>query len=152
MRYLLMTFLLLSGIVNADSLGRFFLTPQERTQLEALRQHKDISATPGHPASATITLNGLVQRAQGKTTVWVNGTPQREGDPQRSVVVFIAKATAEHIPLKLPNSGRIVVLKAGQTVTVPNGDIRDAYQHPLPLDSSAHSDKTPAAMNGQDKG
>jgi len=158
MRYLLMALLLLAnGAVSADSLGRFFLAPQERVRLEALRQRIGIDATISRPASAVITLNGLVQRSQGKTTVWVNNIPQRGDESHQGVIVFTAEATPRHIPLKLPNSGRIVVLKAGQTINTANGAIHDAYQRPPPQEQPAAGNtpadrgKAPAATGSRDK-
>ncbi|HCA27897.1 MAG TPA: hypothetical protein DEP05_09740, partial [Betaproteobacteria bacterium] len=71
------------------------------------------------------------------------------------VIVFTAEAAPNHIPLKLPNSGRIVVLKAGQTVNTANGAIHDAYQRPPPQERPAagnpptDSGKAPAAMGGR---
>ncbi|HCA26284.1 MAG TPA: hypothetical protein DEP05_01305, partial [Betaproteobacteria bacterium] len=92
MRYLLMALLLLANsAASAGSLGRFFLAPPERVRLEALRQRIGIGAAISRPASAAITINGLVQRSQGKTTVWINKAPQRGNEPHQGVIVFTAE-------------------------------------------------------------
>jgi hypothetical protein len=64
-----------------DSLGRLFLTPEQRHELDALR---DPNAPPtamglagalpaGTAADRTVVVNGVVRRSRGSDVVWVNG-------------------------------------------------------------------------------
>ena len=61
-----------------DSLGRLFLTPEQRHELDALRDPNAPRAATG-PVSAgtapdrTVVLNGVVRRSRGSDVVWVNG-------------------------------------------------------------------------------
>jgi hypothetical protein len=57
----------------ADPLGRLFFTPDEREQLERQRARPPVEA---RPAPSGVTVNGLVQRSDGKAVVWVNGVPR----------------------------------------------------------------------------
>lgn len=81
---------LLAGPAPADELGRLFFTQAERARLDAERSAPspaDVDAkgepppsvaTPREPALAalpSLTVNGLVLRAHGPSTAWINGTP-----------------------------------------------------------------------------
>jgi molybdopterin-biosynthesis enzyme MoeA-like protein len=55
-------------------LGRLFLTPQQRIELDKRRQANAVEAET--VVESTVTLNGQVTRSSGKTTVWLNGVPQ----------------------------------------------------------------------------
>jgi len=55
---------------NPISLGRLFLSPETRTQLERQRQ-LNIQESRSLEAG-TIRLDGIVVRSSGKSTVWVN--------------------------------------------------------------------------------
>ncbi|WP_107979972.1 hypothetical protein [Pseudoduganella sp. UC29_71] len=107
------------------SLGRLFTTPQERALLDARRDGSAIesqpTAGPALPPSppAPIQLNGVIQRSNGQTTVWLNDAPLSERDgkvlPDRSV------------SLRLP-SGKQVTLKPGQSYDQATGSISNAGQ------------------------
>ena len=64
-----------------DGLGRLFLTPEQRHELDALRDpNAPTTATgqpgalpEGSPADRTVVLNGVVRRSRGSDVVWVNG-------------------------------------------------------------------------------
>ena len=65
-----------------DGLGRLFLTPEQRHELDALRDPNapttatGLAGAPpeGPPADRTVVLNGIVRRSRGSDVVWVNGT------------------------------------------------------------------------------
>lgn len=68
---------LLSGILlfnggavacAAPSLGRLFLSPEQRTELD-----RQLSPLPPEPA--IITFDGIVRRSSGGTTIWLNRQP-----------------------------------------------------------------------------
>jgi len=71
----------LSGACLANPVtdpGRLFYTPEQRAQLEAVR---DRNVTQTRQASPTVTpaplrFDGMVIRSDGKATSWVNGRPQ----------------------------------------------------------------------------
>jgi hypothetical protein len=111
--------------VPARHLGRLFSTPQERALLDARRDGSAIesqpTAGPARPPSppAPIQLNGVIQRSNGQTTVWLNDALVSERDgkvlPDRSV------------SLRLP-SGKQVTLKPGQSYDQATGSISNAGQ------------------------
>lgn len=59
----------------ADTVGRLFLAPADRAALDRAR----VRGERERPAAAagTVTLNGVVRRSGGPSTVWVNHMPRR---------------------------------------------------------------------------
>ena len=100
--------------VAADNLGRLFLTPPQRQELDRRRQ-ANIRETE-ITRDDRVTVNGSVTRSSGKTTTWINGVPQestrRSPDPAR---VTITGGEGE---------GR-ADLKVGQTLDRSHGEIKD---------------------------
>lgn len=108
-------------------LGRLFHTPEERAQLNARRRSGVAgeqaagaqAAVPTAPAvpPEPLQLNGVLQRSNGPSTVWVNQVPQEGADNK------VLKDRA--VSLQLP-SGKRVVLKPGQSYDESDGTVRDA--------------------------
>ncbi|KQX01135.1 hypothetical protein ASC94_00310 [Massilia sp. Root418] len=110
---------------QARHLGRLFSTPQERALLDARRDGTVIDGEPAAPPApplppsppAPLQLNGVVQRSNGQSTVWLNDAPLSERDgkvlPDRAVL------------LRLP-SGKRVTLKPGQSYDEATGTISNA--------------------------
>ncbi|MFH1044080.1 MAG: hypothetical protein V1796_03285 [Pseudomonadota bacterium] len=102
-----------------EELGRLFLTPQQRQDLDSRRAtNRAEEEAPAAPQikEGPLTLDGHVQRSGGKTTTWINGVPQYDShasrDPARITVV--------------PNLGEPgVSLKIGQTYERASGEVRD---------------------------
>ena len=98
----------------AEDLGRLFLTPQQRQDLDRRRAANIQEALVVQ--ESTVTLQGRVSRSSGKTTTWVNRMPQHDSftgaDPARA-----ALPTGEGQPE--------VTLKVGQTHDNVRGEIRD---------------------------
>lgn len=63
---------------DSQSFGRLFFTPERRVALERLRLStvRETDSIEG----ATLSLDGVVARSSGKSTVWISGKPQHEGD------------------------------------------------------------------------
>lgn len=72
--------LLHAPLAQAEPLGRLFLTPERRAVLERQRQLNIQENTQETVVVEKLHLNGVVHRSGGKTTVWVNGRPQRDDD------------------------------------------------------------------------
>lgn len=79
-------FALLAGAVFAPTLAlastaadleTLFYTPAQRLDITRSRQ-----GLAGVSDAAATRLNGVVRRADGKGTVWINGEPFAEGSPQ----------------------------------------------------------------------
>ena len=111
--------------LQAPPLGRLFSTPEERTALDAQRGTAGAIATPAPPPAAAepappappVTLNGIVRRSSGKSTVWLNQVPQ---DDQRNV-------SGSALSLRSAN-GRKLTLKPGQSVDLNDGSVREAHE------------------------
>jgi hypothetical protein len=80
-----------------------------------------------------VTLNGVVRRSDGATTIWVNNQPVHEDF--RDVDVLPGSITREAVAVQLPGSGRRVKLKVGQSVDSSSGAVEESYRHsPEPVD------------------
>ena len=115
-----------------DGLLRLFTTPQERAALNAERSKPTSTETDGEKLPlpkfpATITLNGLIVRSQGPSTVWINGKNEMY---QPGFKVEINQRTGITVPisLQLSQSQRIVSLKPGQTINTLDGKVKESFQ------------------------
>ena len=104
------TLLLCAALASASpvqarpvQLGRLFSSPEQRAQLDAQRS--------GPPP---VQLDGLVQRSSGRSTVWLNQTPQQEP--------YNRLAPGGQLTLTLSN-GQVVVLKPGQQYDPASGTV-----------------------------
>lgn len=94
---------------DAAELGRLFLTPQQRIELDKRRQANAVEAEA--VVESTVTLNGQVTRSSGKATVWINGVPQYDAPASGRSAYRDAETDA--------------AMKAGQTLDRVRGDVRD---------------------------
>lgn len=64
-----------------DGLGRLFYTAAERAEMEARRHGQPAPQEVAARALASmLRIDGIAVRPQGRTTVWINGTPYLERD------------------------------------------------------------------------
>ena len=108
-----------SAAAAAEELGRLFLTPQQRQDLDRRRATNRAEEEAPQIKEGPLTLEGQVQRSSGRTTIWINGAPQydnhRSRDPARVTVV--------------PNEGEPgVSLKVGQVYERMSGEVRDSLE------------------------
>jgi len=92
---------LLPALVQAAQLGRLFLTPERRAQLERQRQLNIQEKTQETIEVASVHVNGMVRRSGGKTTVWVNGRPQQEGVNASGVAVRPSPRQVDRIDISI---------------------------------------------------
>ena len=67
--------LALSGVTTAQAdepLGRLFYTPLQRSQIDRLQPFHAVEGAESPAAPQPLALHGVVRRADGKTTVWLN--------------------------------------------------------------------------------
>jgi len=105
--------------VAAEELGRLFLTPQQRQDLDRRRATNRAEEEAPQVREGPLTLDGHVQRSSGKSATWINGVPQYDSpasrDPARVTVV--------------PNEGEPgVSLKVGQIYERMSGEVRDSLE------------------------
>ena len=130
---LLLAVLALSAAAAPPRIGRLFMSPSERAGLDRLRDAGGRIEPPPAPAPAPapeagaaplpppppppMVVTGIVQRSDGRSTVWINNTPQN--DQQVG-----AANGAPAVTVMLP-SGQRATLKAGQAVDVATGVVGD---------------------------
>jgi hypothetical protein len=139
--FLLAALAALPALAQELPLGRLFTTPAERQRLDSLRAGGGTPAAPAGPSApmptpeaqpaapappppppAPLTVNGIVRRADGRDTVWINNEPQQGQN--------IAPAGARKQPgvrVTLQN-GSTVILQPGQQVDPVTGAVRNADQ------------------------
>ena len=124
---------------EASSLGRFFFTPSERARLDELRHSppaqraETVKAQPPPPPPAPryVTVNGVVRRSDGESTIWLNNQPVQGQQPADGLVASPARGQSpSHVTVRVPQSGRSIDVKVGQQVEVNSGAVREAYRAP----------------------
>lgn len=124
----------------ADDLGRLFLTPEQRTALDARRKAR----IPDKPAvmvveSPVTRVDGLVTRGSGKSTVWVNGEAVPEGSQPDGLRVTSSRSDSSRVIVNIGEAGNRVDLKIGQAFDRDTGEVRGLLKGgeikvtPLPL-------------------
>ncbi len=146
MRVLLMALLLVThASMAAESLGRLFTTPLERSNLEKLRQSQrgqlleqasqpeaaDNMPAPVPLPPSDLSVQGYVKRSDGgKGTVWINHQPLQEGSNNGQVQV--GTVNQQGVPLTVHENGQHVRLKAGQVFNPETGQIIERNVHTTP--------------------
>ena len=114
----------LAAPLHAADLGRLFLTATERARLEELRAPAPAAASNGAEsleassgqAPTPITVNGMVRRSDGTTTVWINGISSFDGDTEALPgYVDRARLSKGRVIVKEASAAQSVVVKPGQT-------------------------------------
>ncbi|MBI2311783.1 MAG: hypothetical protein HYU77_04675 [Betaproteobacteria bacterium] len=126
-RLLAVLLVLLPGAAQAQGLGRLFFSPDQRVVLENLKGRPSV---PLAQLSETITINGLVQRSDGKSIVWINGVPQVAGQQASGAGLAGKPASAASVPVIVPGSGKTLSLKVGQSVDVSTSAVREGQPPP----------------------
>jgi hypothetical protein len=121
-----------------EPIGRLFFTPQERSQLDRLRQSNGGPVDAAGADSRTITVNGLVQRSSGKDAAWINSSARNAHDATAGDVAGSVARAAPAVAVKLP-SGRSLSLKAGQTYDPLSGRVSEPYENPSPAGPESSS-------------
>lgn len=111
--------------LQAQELGRLFLTPEQRSALDARRKAR----IPDKPAASpvvetpTTTVDGLVRRQGGRSTVWINGHPSPEG--VQSDGIQIAPGRKGGTSVSVGEGERRFELKPGQKLDRGTGEVMD---------------------------
>lgn len=147
MRTLLALVLLFPIITHAaENMGRLFFTPEQRAQLDTLRIKKIVATqTKDEPAPEIVTYKGIVQRSDGKATVWVNSKALTEAE----------LSTAESVTGRITRGGQILLgsaaagpgkmqLKVGQSAELLSGRVGESY-------SVLQNNQTPASPANKPK-
>jgi hypothetical protein len=107
----------------AEPLGRLFLTPERRAALERQRQLniQEVQTIEG----STVTVDGVVSRSSGRTTVWVNQRPQNENDLGTGVTAIVSRTNPGRVILT-PGEESPTSVKVGETINRGTREKTDA--------------------------
>ena len=130
---------------SAETLGRLFFTPAQRSTLDAGKQlATPRKAAPSGPRAAT--LNGVVTRSDGESTVWVNGhSVTRTGSPNASA----SHSDPAAARVELQGAGGRVKLKVGQRFDRSTSKVQESYES-TPVDAM-QSASDPAIQKSVDR-
>ena len=99
----------------AEEIGRLFLAPQQRQDLDRRRASDRAEEEAPQIKEGPLRVEGHVQRSGGKTATWINGTPQYDTPVTRDPALVTV----------VPNAGEPGVrLKIGQTYERSTGQVR----------------------------
>ena len=121
----------------AEGIGRLFFTPAERAQLDQARVQKQRPVAkaeePLAPPAApqVLTYSGVVRRSDGKAVLWLNNRPVDEKEAMSSLSVSGAVRSDGAVVVRVPQSGKTIDLKVGQSVELGSGAIAER-QRPAP--------------------
>jgi hypothetical protein len=110
---------------QSEELGRLFFTPEQRAALDARRKAR----VPDKPAAAPVTespltrVQGAVRRADGRSTVWVNGEAIPE-QPRGEGARVQSQAPAK-VSVPLGENAQRYELRVGETLDRGSGEVRD---------------------------
>jgi hypothetical protein len=114
--------ILLAPAYAADvpELGRLFFTPERRLALERQRTNnvREAQTLQG----TTMSLDGVVQRSSGKSTVWINRQAQNENDGGRTGVSAAVSAKTPGSALLAPGEEAPARLKVGEAMNRATGE------------------------------
>ena len=111
------------GSAGAEPLGRLFLTPERRATLERQRQLdiEEVQTIEG----TTVTLDGVVTRSSGRSTVWVNQQPQNENALGTGVTAIVSRKNPGSVVLT-PGDETSTPMKVGETINRGTREKTDA--------------------------
>lgn len=112
---------------RAEELGRLFLTPEQRSALDARRKAR-LPDTPQAvivESAATTRIDGYVKRGNGRSTIWVNGHAQDGGAQQEGLRVLPRRTDPSRVTVEIDDGERSIDLKIGQSLDRATGEVRD---------------------------
>jgi hypothetical protein len=151
------------GFPQEPVLGRLFLTPEQRAALDNARRNRmraeAVAATaekkPRIPPARNVTINGIVSRSDGESTIWVNGRPT-EGQTDDGMHVTISPGSQSSVVVREPVKGKRVRLKVGQSADLISGRIDESYERrkvaaPPPPQELGEPKETSTGSGGRQK-
>jgi hypothetical protein len=123
---LLVSSLLVPSLNSAETLGRLFFTPAQRNTLDAGKQlDRPKSAGPTVRGPRSLTVNGIVTRSDGESTVWVNGGA---AGVKRRGAATISATPSNAATARVQVTGTSTKLRVGQTLDRATGRITESYE------------------------
>jgi len=132
-----------------ERFGRLFFTPAQRASLDIARSQRARAALSTEkpeqeaaPVPQTITYSGVLRRSDGKTTVWINNQPVNDQESAGAAAIVGQVRPDGSVTLQVPQSGRSVILKPGQSVELLSGAVEEANSRKL---EASRTEPKPAA-------
>ena len=128
--------LMLPHAASAE-LGRLFFTQAQRNALDMARTQnirleigneeteRQQNGANAAPLPQTVRLNGMIQRSDGNNTVWLNDKPIT--GQNAAGMSFSTNRNDSKVKLQLPDGGRSMDLKVGQTAEINSGTVEESY-------------------------
>lgn len=117
--------LALVSTARAEELGRLFLTPEQRSALDARRKARLPDKPQAVIASPITRIDGFVTRGGGRATVWVNGAAVGEGAEQAGLRVLPRRADPSRVTIEIGEGERKFDMKVGQSLEHATGEVKD---------------------------
>ncbi|MCX7165454.1 MAG: hypothetical protein NTV11_04160 [Rhodocyclales bacterium] len=105
---------------DTPEIGRLFFTPDRRAALERQRTFNVQEAQTLQ--GTTMSLDGVVQRSSGKTTVWINRQAQTESEASRTGVSAVLSTKTPGSALLAPGDEAPARLKVGEAMNRATGE------------------------------
>lgn len=138
-----------------ERLGRLFFTPAQRASLDVARSQRARAALSTEkteqeatPVPQIITYSGHIRRSDGKTTVWINNQAVHDRESAGAAAIVGRVRPDGSVTLQVPQSGRSVSLKPGQSVELLTGAVEEGYPRGI---EAAKPEAKPAAAAGTGK-
>lgn len=147
--------------VDEASLGRLFLTPEQRRALDEQRANPSGSVDSGLPrdllparaaVDRRVVLNGVVRRGREDAKVWINGQP---ADPAGRLRVRRGPDAENRVVVESTASAAVARLKPGQAWDPRTGTITDCTgcgAPPPATDAAPAPAPAPGPDDGPDNG
>jgi len=130
--------------------GRLFFTPAQRASLDVARSQRARAALDTEkteqeaaPVPQTITYGGMVRRSDGKSTVWFNNQPVNDREALGGAAIVGRVRADGSVTLQVPQTGRSVSLKPGQSVELLSGAVEEGYSRSPAAEPAPKSKPTP---------
>ena len=105
---------------DAPELGRLFFTPERRAALERQRASNIQEAQTLQGSS--MSLDGVVYRSGGKSTVWINRQAQTENESSRTGVNAVVSPGTPGSAMLAPGEEPPAQLKVGEAINRATGE------------------------------
>lgn len=130
----------------AEPMGRIFFTPEERARLDALRSQRAVAVqTRDEPVPEIVKFNGIVRRADGRATVWINNQPLSEAELRNKQAIVGRVSRSGQVTLQSPQGAMQMQLKVGQSAELLSGRVEESYATaPANRESSVTAKPEPA--------
>ena len=122
--------LLILGSARGEEMGRLFYSPEQRLMLDnARRQKVKIEEKSEEQVPEIVSLDGVVKRNDGHTTVWLNNRAVSNQGTAGGVSIHPQGTASDPVLFTIPQADRAVSMRVGQNLDVTTGQVVEPY-HP----------------------